>query len=138
MRDFYIKEIRASGKGIEDSWVEFKPGVNIIHGASNTGKTYVIMCIDYMLGADTPPLDVKTTGVDTISMTLENAEGETFYAERKIVDAAEGSKSDSQIAIRTSLDFIKNGKNPLLQCVDISDYWSGTRPRRSDRMSPRA
>ena len=109
MRSFYIKEIRASGEGIEDSWVEFRPGVNIIHGASNTGKTYVIMCIDYMLGADTPPMDVKTTGVDTISMTLESSEGETFYAERKIIDAAEGSKGDSQISIRTSLDFIEDG-----------------------------
>lgn len=109
MRDFYIKEIRASGEGVKDSWVEFKPGVNIIHGASNTGKTYVIMCIDYMLGADTPPMDRKTTGIDTISMTLENPDGETFHAERKILDADEGSKGDSHITIRTSLDSIENG-----------------------------
>ena len=31
-----------------------------------------------------------------------------------------------------------NDLNPLLQCVDISDFRSGTRPRRSDRMSSRA
>lgn len=109
MRDFYIKEIRASGESMEDSWVEFKPGVNIIHGASNTGKTYAIMCIDYMLGADNPPMDGKTTRIDTISMTLENPEGETFHAERKILDADEGSKGDPQITIRTSLGFIEDG-----------------------------
>ena len=57
MNDFYVKEIRATGDGVEDSFVEFQPGVNIIHGPSNTGKTYVVMCIDYMLGADNPPMD---------------------------------------------------------------------------------
>lgn len=108
MNDFFIKEIRASGKGVEDSWVVFKPGVNIIHGASNTGKTHVIMCIDYMLGSDTPPM-AMTTGIDTITMTLENPDGEIFCARRKILDEKEGSKADSVISIHTTFDYIEDG-----------------------------
>lgn len=109
MNDFYVKEIRATGDGLEDSFVEFQPGVNIIHGPSNTGKTYVVMCIDYMLGADNPPMDKASSGIDTISMTLENPDGDTFYAERKVLKAEEGSKADTTITIRTSLDCIENG-----------------------------
>ena len=39
--------------------LEFKKGLNIITGASNTGKSYVINCIDYLFGAENPPKDIN-------------------------------------------------------------------------------
>lgn len=39
--------------------LEFKKGLNIITGASNTGKSYVIKCIDYLFGAENPPKDIN-------------------------------------------------------------------------------
>ena len=39
--------------------LEFKKGLNIITGASNTGKSYVITCIDYLFGAENPPKDIN-------------------------------------------------------------------------------
>lgn len=39
--------------------LKFKEGLNIITGASNTGKSYVINCIDYLFGAENPPKDIN-------------------------------------------------------------------------------
>ena len=38
---YYIKKITMTGKGVETSSVELQPGVNILYGSSNTGKSYV-------------------------------------------------------------------------------------------------
>lgn len=42
MSRFYIKSIGASGPKVEYSQVTFDEGVNILHGPSNSGKSYVI------------------------------------------------------------------------------------------------
>lgn len=48
---FYIKRITlVTGNGIQSS-VEFDAGLNIIYGESNTGKSLIVDCIDYMFGA---------------------------------------------------------------------------------------
>ena len=52
---FYIEKLIVSGPGKPESVVEFKNGVNIICGPSNTGKTYIIKCLDYMFGSEDPP-----------------------------------------------------------------------------------
>jgi len=51
MFGFYIKKIKVTGEGKEDAEVTFKKGLNVIHGPSNTGKSYIFQCIDYALGA---------------------------------------------------------------------------------------
>lgn len=60
---FYIKRITLiTGNGIQ-SYVEFDAGLNIIYGESNTGKSLIVDCIDYMFGASEhrfePKLDLK-------------------------------------------------------------------------------
>lgn len=49
---FYIKSIKSVNKNNEESKINFIDGFNLIHGPSNTGKTLVIKCIDYLLGAN--------------------------------------------------------------------------------------
>lgn len=51
MFGFYIKRIRVTGEGKEDAEVTFEKGLNVIHGPSNTGKSYIFQCINYALGA---------------------------------------------------------------------------------------
>jgi len=60
---FYIKRITlVTGNGVQ-SHVDFDAGLNIIYGESNTGKSLVVDCIDYMFGASEhrfePKLDLK-------------------------------------------------------------------------------
>lgn len=51
MAGFYIKELRVTGIGVEDASVIFEKGLNVINGPSNTGKSYIFNCIDYIFGA---------------------------------------------------------------------------------------
>lgn len=53
----FINELRSVGTE-KIAKLEFKRGLNIITGASNTGKSYIIQCIDYLFGAENPPKDI--------------------------------------------------------------------------------
>lgn len=55
MRGFYIREMRLTGSEVDDAFIKFERGLNIVSGASNTGKTYIFQCIEYMMGASQPP-----------------------------------------------------------------------------------
>ena len=50
MSRFYISQIAVSGDSVKYSTVDFKDGINLIVGPSNTGKSYIIACIDFMMG----------------------------------------------------------------------------------------
>lgn len=94
MSRFYIKSIGASGPKVEYSQVMFDAGVNILHGPSNSGKSYVISCINFMFGASEVPFTRASTGYDTIHMTMESMDGRSVQMKRRIVDDTKGKKSD--------------------------------------------
>lgn len=50
--------------------VQFKSGVNIIWGASNTGKSFVRKSIDYLLGGELPTLPPEGKGMDNYLLWL--------------------------------------------------------------------
>lgn len=49
--NFYISKIEISSNEEIASIVEFRSGLNIITGPSNTGKSLIYKCIDFCLGA---------------------------------------------------------------------------------------
>lgn len=51
MSKFFIKSLIISGKNKRTSTLNFDEGLNIIYGPSNTGKTYVLKCIDFVFGS---------------------------------------------------------------------------------------
>lgn len=75
--DFYIKRITAYAckSGREDSTMDFSPGVNLIVGASDTGKSAVLRSIKFMFGGD-KPFDQKAKGFNRIVMVLQTMKGE--------------------------------------------------------------
>jgi hypothetical protein len=50
--------------------VQFKTGVNIIWGASNSGKSFVRKSIDYLLGGELPTLPPEGKGMDNYILWL--------------------------------------------------------------------
>jgi hypothetical protein len=44
-----------SGPERQPAVVDFVPGLNVIYGGSNTGKSHILRVIDYVLGAKNPP-----------------------------------------------------------------------------------
>lgn len=74
MGDFYISRITARGSGKKDAVIDLQPGLNIIQGRSNTGKTCIIKCIDFCFGSKTKPFD-ESLGYNTVEMDLHTAKG---------------------------------------------------------------
>lgn len=66
---FWIQELLVTGRDKTPSKVSFRNGLNIICGPSNTGKTYIVSCIDYVFGSKALPFS-RATGYDTITLKL--------------------------------------------------------------------
>jgi hypothetical protein len=74
MNNIYIKKLCISGKGKKNAEIEFNHGINIIYGPSNTGKTYILQCIDYMFGSKSNPI-ATAHGYDCISLKVQTNNG---------------------------------------------------------------
>ncbi len=110
MKRFFIKRITVSSDRKKDSNIEFKDGLNIIVGPSNTGKSYVIKCINFIFGGSDCPFGKLETGYNTVCMTLENEDNDYINIERKIVDGKNGEKGDSNVKITSSILEYNNKK----------------------------
>ncbi len=130
MSRFYIKQISALGDGKQLSTISFEDGVNIIYGASNSGKSYIIGCINFMFGGDIP-FEKSATGYDTISMLLESIDGHFVSVTRKIVDGSKGDTGANSVHVATSLKRFKEGDYSLskLEYSDLLLYLMGIRDR---------
>lgn len=120
MRRFHISQVSASGEQVEYSSINFEDGVNFIVGPSNTGKSYLIGCIDFMFGAKEVPFTPDDTGYDTVSMTLKSDDGHVFTATRKIEEGDNGYRGSNVVEVSTSLPDVK-GTEFKVQNNEYSD-----------------
>lgn len=97
---FYIEKIIVTGSGKTDSVIELSNGVNIIYGPSNTGKTYIVKCIDYMFGSEREPIDIST-GYQYIKIIVRTQNG-SITMSRKI--------GENKIEVSSNDDNISSGK----------------------------
>jgi hypothetical protein len=73
---FTLRELTLSGPDKRDAVVTFEPGLNVITGPSDTGKTYIFQCLDYIMGRSTPPKTIpEAEGYDTIRLSLRDRTG---------------------------------------------------------------
>lgn len=54
-----IKKLILSNNNNKQAKIEFSDGINIISGVSNTGKTFIYQCINYILCSDKLPKDIE-------------------------------------------------------------------------------
>lgn len=74
MPKFHIERLIVTGSGKEPSILEFKKGLNIVCGPSDTGKSYVLECIDYLFGSGNIRFD-RGTGYDFVKLTVATENG---------------------------------------------------------------
>lgn len=73
IKGFQIRALSFHGTDKEPAIVKFGPGLNVIHGASNTGKSFVVEAIDFMLGGKGPLTDIpERVGYDRVLLCIEN------------------------------------------------------------------
>lgn len=80
---FYIKKLICQTKNNGTSTLDFTNGLNVIYGPSNTGKSLVIDCIDFMMAGKGERLKDSPLLFDKISMDVD-VDGKNLHLERKI------------------------------------------------------
>ncbi len=91
MSKFWIKKLIVHGLN-SDTELEFSNGLNIVHGPSNTGKTYILKCIDYCLGAKKAPFNPQGKYTD-IELEIQTDDGlviinRTFFKDKVLINSS--------------------------------------------------
>ncbi len=83
---FFLERLLVRGPAKADAVLDFIDGLNVVAGASDTGKSYAVSCFDYLFGASKPPRPIAAArGYDTLIVTLtERATGHRFEIERTL------------------------------------------------------
>lgn len=73
---FYIRKLELKGRDVEIASVDFIAGLNVIVGPSDTGKTYIAECMDYVLGRGSVPKDIpESKKYESIFVSLDTVDG---------------------------------------------------------------
>src|SRR5882724_5787100 len=82
-----LRHLSFHGPGLPSASLSFGPGLNVLYGASDTGKSFVVEAIDFMLGGKTALREIpERFGYDRVLLGLESLGEEQFT----ILRSAEG------------------------------------------------
>lgn len=120
MSGFYIKKVIAKSAVKGDASVTFGKGLTIIQGRSDSGKTCVANCIDFIFGGSVDKPFKETAKYDGVSMIVESNdnEGEVMLHRTVGKNQVEVSSNIDGIASGTyDVNYRKGAKNPPLNEV---------------------
>lgn len=115
---FYIKAIKILTNKGTVSDLSLRPGLNIIVGPSNTGKSLVLDCIDFLFGGEAKRLSKEALQIQKIFLDL-NADGDTVTLSREL------GSNDIQVSGNSDVsnDGIYAAKKGSVKKPAINEYW---------------
>nr|WP_298114076.1 AAA family ATPase [uncultured Pseudomonas sp.] len=122
-----IRSLTVSGENKVSSALFFERGANIVVGASDTGKSYVVQCIKFILGAEDPPKPIdESTGYTTLTVQFENDDGSGFTLTRELSEKApiylyEPGCSPRKLKTKHQFGDLNNLSNYFLDKISLSD-----------------
>jgi hypothetical protein len=120
MAGFYIKSVTAFGTDKKDATIDFNDRLNIITGYSDTGKTCILRCIEYVFGRKKEPFD-KNTGYEGVRMIVETGHGEVTISRNLNSNLAEVVSLDPEYSSGTyDIRYNKKQKRPFLNELWLS------------------
>ncbi|MGF0540587.1 AAA family ATPase, partial [Agrobacterium sp. ES01] len=73
---FQIRHLSFHGKDRKPAIVSFQSGLNVVYGASDTGKSYIVEAIDFMLGGKGPLPDIpEAKGYERVLLAIAFDDG---------------------------------------------------------------
>jgi hypothetical protein len=80
-----LRKIVLRGPARDEASLAFESGLNVICGASETGKSFLVEVLDYMLGGTESLRDLpECVGYDRGALTFETSDGVFFTIERSL------------------------------------------------------
>ncbi|MDE1155340.1 MAG: hypothetical protein PW735_06360 [Acidobacteriaceae bacterium] len=80
MIGFQLRALQMTGLGVPTARITFGVGLNVISGASDTGKSFLFHAIDYMFGASSLDLVPEARPYSTIELEIESDAGSFLLA----------------------------------------------------------
>lgn len=84
MRRLKLTHLTFTGANVPDTSVDFSPHVTVIHGPSDTGKSFIVDAIDFVLGATALKEIPERDGYSRVLLGLELPEGDRVTLARSI------------------------------------------------------
>lgn len=84
MRRLTLTHLTFTGTNVPDASVDFSPHVTVIHGPSDTGKSFIVDAIDFVLGAKALKEIPERDGYSRVLLGLELPEGDRVTLVRAI------------------------------------------------------
>lgn len=89
-----LRFLHVSGPDVDPATVDFEAGLNVINGGSNTGKSYILRMINYLLGGRDPPEPIVEQALYDLAhlgVVLDDGSSKTFVralagGEIKVID----------------------------------------------------
>lgn len=77
-----LRHLTFTGPGVEAAELRFEPGLNVVYGSSNTGKSWAARALDFMLGSSRAPRPLnesKGYAAGWLGLTLPDGRDVTLY-----------------------------------------------------------
>jgi len=119
-----LRKLCFTGPHREPACLEFRSGLNIIYGASDTGKSFIVEAIDFMLGSSSALRDIpERVGYDGIWLEIETPDN-THITLMRSVDGGdfnlyEGSHQSAPIGIEP---IVLKAKHSATKGENVSSY----------------
>lgn len=85
----HLAQLDLLGPDKQPASMPFSPGLNVICGASDTGKSFIVESLDFLLGGRGPLRDIpERIGYDLARLAIETGDKEVFTFERSVEGGA--------------------------------------------------
>lgn len=79
-----IKKLILAGTGKHDAVIDFQEGLNVVAGASDTGKSFAFECINFMLGSSgVPSCPPEANGYQTVFLEIKDSGRQEIFTLRR-------------------------------------------------------
>ncbi len=115
------------GTSVEPARVEFGPAVTLVRGPSDTGKSFIVDALDFMLGANALKEIPEREGYSTVLLGLEMPDGEALTVTRSVDGGSFGMyRSDIRGGPLAIPDMTLTPKHNAASDTNISRFLLGT------------
>ncbi|MGK0270983.1 MAG: hypothetical protein ACI88H_001635 [Cocleimonas sp.] len=121
----FIETIEVKGLNKKTASITFEKGLNVIAGASDTGKSYIVKCIQFILGSEEPPKGIdEAIGYTSLEVCFSNDDGSKFLLKRDLI-------TKSKVVL---VEYPNNNQEPITSILhpshkgkkNLSEYFLNT------------
>lgn len=123
---FIIEKLEITGAGVKPAILSFTSGANLVIGSSDTGKSYIFQCLNYLLGAYPCPKDIpESKEYERAYLQLKTNDEKRYTISRELRSNSKAYVSETNIEKHDISKKEIGIKNNTLDGNNISEFLLG-------------